>query len=696
MMKLKKWKWFESPAWHTVYISLIFTATAAILYFAMPQEGRFRYEFQKGRPWLHPTLIAPFNFAILKSEEAIKLEKDSLRQSLNPYFILQDSVEKQQVDALALKIDEITLSENTEILYSRVIKAKVLTIFQKIYNSGILEQAPDTYPFLTGKTELLKIHHNIAVRMAVAQVYSLKTAYAEANTKLDFLKNSDRDYKKIINKIHVEDFLATNLTYDVEKSQSEEQKILENLSTTYGVVQEGERIVSQGDVISPQTFVILNSLKSAFEKSRGDLAKYSVIILGKLLFISMLLLTLFLFIFNIRRHVLQSKRDITFTLFTITLMVLLCRFVVSANVFPVYIVPFTALALIIRTFLDARLAIYVNTITAIIVGFMVPNGYEFMLLSIPAGSIAVISANNYQRRDQLIVTSIIIFLVYSLTYIGISLIQEANFSMIDWEMLKWFLINAALTLITYIVVFLIEKSFGFVSDVTLIELSYSNQKLLRKLAEEAPGTFQHSLQVANLAEEAILRLGGNPLLVRAGALYHDIGKMVYPHYFTENQVIGINPHDQLTFEESAQKIMEHVNLGVDLARKHKIPNQIIDFINTHHGTTKTGYYYIQLSKKKAEDIDETHYTYQGPTPSTRETAVVMLADSIEAASRSLDKKNNENFIKLIDRIFNQKIEAGQLNYAPLTFRDITHLKAIFLEKLHNIYHVRVTYPEKHK
>jgi hypothetical protein len=461
------------------------------------------------------------------------------------------------------------------------------------------------------------------------------------------------------------------------------------------VVQEGERIVSQGDLISLRTYIILDSLKSAFEKSRGDLTKYYLIVIGKALFISMLLLTLFLFIYNIRNKVFKSKRDITFTLFMMALMIVICRLIVSANIYPVYIVPFTALALIIRTFLDARLAIFVNTVAAIIVGFMVPNGYEFILLSIPAGSIAVISQNNLQRRDQLILTSIIIFIVYAATYVGISLIQEASFAAIDWSMMKWFLINAVLTLITYIVVFLIEKSFGFVSDVTLIELSYSNQKLLRKLAEEAPGTFQHSLQVANLAEEAILRLGGNPLLVRAGALYHDIGKMLNPQYFTENQAIGINPHDQLTFEQSAQKIMEHVKLGVELAHQHKIPEQIIDFISTHHGTTKTGYYYIQLNKKSKDEIDESLFTYPGPVPVTRETAVVMLADSIEAASRSLDKKNNENFVKLIDHIFKQKIEAHQLDYAPLTFRDITLLKEIFLEKLHNIYHVRITYADKH-
>ena len=692
IMNLKKSNWFESSSWHTIYLTSIFIITAVVLYFALPQEGRFRYEFQKGRPWMHATLIAPYNFAIMKSDKAIGEERDSLLKSLTPYFILHDSIGKQQITLISSKIDEITLNENTEILYSRIVKNKVLTIFDKIYGFGILEQGASNYPTLAGKSELLIIKKNIAEKVPVGQVYSLKTAYSEANTKLELLKNSDPDFKRIIDKIHPENYLAANLSFDLDKTEAEEEKILENLSTTYGVVQEGERIVSQGDVISPQTYVIIESLKSTFEKSRGDITKYYLIIIGKALFISMLLLTLFLFIYNIRRKLLKSKRDITFTLLMMTLMIFFCKLVVSANTFPVYIVPFTALALIIRTFLDARLAIFVNTITAIIVGFMVPNGYEFILLSIPAGSIAVISQNNLQRRDQLILTSLIIFFVYAFTFIAISLIQEANLDGIDWTMMKWFLINAALTLITYLVVFLIEKSFGFVSDVTLIELSYSNQKLLRQLAEEAPGTFQHSLQVANLAEGAILIIGGNPLLVRAGALYHDIGKLIGPQYFTENQAFGINPHDQLSFEESAKIIMEHVNRGVELAHKHKIPDQIIDFIRTHHGTTKTGYFFIEKKNNHEKVIDESLFTYPGPVPSTRETAVVMLADSIEAASRSMDKKNNETFKKLIDSIFQQKTEAGQLDYAPLTFRDITLLKEIFLEKLHNIYHVRINYP----
>lgn len=690
-MKLKKGNWFDSSTWHTIYLTLIFVVTSAALYFALPQEGRFRYEFRKGRPWMHETLIAPFNFAIMKPDKVIANERDSLVNSIVPYFVFHDSVGNNQTLSLSLKIDDIFRNETTEILYSRVIKEKILAVFEKIYNSGIIEQDVSINPNLTGKKEILVVKNNLGKNIPLRSVNSLKAAYTKAQIELNALKQTDNDLKLIIEKLHPEDFISVNLTYDVAKTAEEQHKILENLSTTRGVIQEGERIVSKGDVISTQTFTILESLKNAVEKSRGDLTKYYLIIIGKLIFILVLLLTLFLFIYNIRRNLLKSKRDITFILVMMTLMIFFCKLIITADVFPVYIVPFTALALIIRTFLDARLAIFVNTITALIIGFMVPNGYEFVLLSIPAGSIAVISQNKLQRREQLILTSIIIFFTYAVTYTGISLIQEANLNLIDWSQLKWFLVNAALTLITYLLVFVMEKSFGFVSDVTLIELSNSTHKLLRKLSEEAPGTFQHSLQVANLAEEAILRLGGNPLLVRAGALYHDIGKISDPQYFIENQSIGINPHEQISFEESARIIMKHVVQGVELARKHKIPEQIIDFIKTHHGTTKTSYFLDKQNSIMEGHIDEERFTYPGPLPSSRETAVVMLADSIEAASRSLLDKTSKNFRNTIDTIFKQKIDAGQLDNAPLTFKDITLLKEVFLEKLVNIYHVRLSY-----
>ena len=473
-----------------------------------------------------------------------------------------------------------------------------------------------------------------------------------------------------------------------------EEKILENLSTNHGIVQEGERIISQGDLVSSGTFSMLESLRLTYEKSRGENSKYFLIVVGRAVLIAMLLLTLYLFLLNIRRKLMRSKRDISFILITMALMIACCSVVIRSGTFDIYVVPFTALALIIRTFLDTRVAIFVNTIAALVVGFMVANGYEFVLLQILVGSIAVISLNKMQKREQLIFTALIVFISYSVIYIGISLIQEANLSAIEWLKIKWFAFNAILTLITYLMIYVLEKSFGFVSDITLIELTFSNQKLLKKLAMEAPGTSHHSLQVANLAEMAISKIGGNSLLVRAGALYHDVGKIYNSQYFTENQTVGMNPHNELSNEESAAIIIGHVEKGVELAKRYKIPEQVIDFIRTHHGTTKTGYFYQkQLNSYPEGNVNHQAFAYKGPPPMTRETAVVMLADSIEAASRSLLVKNSENIRNLVDNIFRQKIELGQLEYAPLTFKDIRILKELFHEKLINIYHVRINYPE---
>ncbi len=692
-MKFKKDNIFHSPEWHKTYLALVFAATSAILYFALPREGRFRYEFQKGRPWMHETLIAPFNFAILKPERVIDAERDSARQALIPIFTFSETGEKR-LKALSEKIEDVFKGENTEILYSRIIRDKILAIFGKIYQAGVIEQDISAYPYLKGKKEITAVKENIGNKLSLNKVYTLKSAYSEIVSELNNLKQSDNDFRVILDKLRPEDYIRANLTYDSRKSESEMHKMFEDISTTRGIVQEGERIVSKGDVITPETYQLLESLKYTVEKGRGDPTTYFLIVTGKMIFIVVLLLTLFLFIYHIRYYLLKSKRDITFVLIMMIMMIYLCKLVISSGIFSIYLVPFAVLALIIRTFLDARLAIFVNTITALIVGFIVPNGYEFVLLTIPVGSIAVISQTKLQKREQIILTSLIIFISYSIIYIGLSLIQEANIHNIDWGQLKWFLINGLLTLITYLLLFLLEKSFGFVSDVTLIELSYSTQKLLRKLAEEAPGTFQHSIQVANLAEEAVVRLGGNPLLARAGAMYHDIGKIADPQYYTENQVMGLNPHEQHSSEESATIIIGHVQRGIELARKNKIPEQVIDFIRTHHGTTKTGYYYNRPVEMQENSPDEKKYTYPGPLPSSRETAVLMLADSIEAASRSLETKTAESFRELIDLIFKQKIDAGQMDNAPLTFRDISLLKEVFLEKLQNIYHVRISYPNK--
>ena len=643
---------------------------------------------------MHTTLFAPYNFAIIKSEQELVHEKDSLLKEQTPYFVFADSVTRQEKTLLSREIDRIKPLKANGTMQVIALKFKLTEIYTQLYKVGILDQNFVNNSALSKKTSLKILQNNIGRETQIASLYTLKSAYNEILVKLEELKIAHPDWKIYLENFQPETFLASNLLYDQERNRQVEEKVLGNLSTNHGIVQEGERIISQGDIVSARTYTILESYRITFEKNRGENSKYILIVLGRALLVVMLLLTLYLFLLNIRRKLMRSKRDISFIMITLSVMVACCSMVIRYGTFDIYVVPFTALALILRTFLDTRIAIFVNMIAALLVGFMVANGYEFVLLQITVGSIAVISLNKMQRREQLIFTALIIFLSYSVIYVGISLVQEANLSGIDWLKIKWFALNAILTLITYLFIYILEKSFGFVSDVTLIELTFSNQKLLKRLAMEAPGTMHHSLQVANLSEMAISKIGGNPLLVRAGSLYHDIGKIENAGYFIENQIIGINPHDNLSSQESAEIIIGHVERGVELAKKHQLPEQIIDFIRTHHGTTKTGYFYHKyISDNVLDDASELKFSYKGPLPTTREAAVVMLADSIEAASRSLLVKNSENIRNLVENIFRQKVELGQLEYAPLTFKDIRVLKDLFHEKLINIYHIRVNYPE---
>ncbi|MCL6102971.1 MAG: HDIG domain-containing protein [Bacteroidetes bacterium] len=692
-MEPKIIKRISPKRWHRIFLAILFLLTSIALYFSLPHEARFRYEYQKGRPWMHATLYAPFNFAIIKSEQEIKHEKDSLLKGEIPYFVFADSITQRAISSLSNEIDRLKAAKSINFVEGTSLKLKVMGVYFDLYNVGILDQDFINSSNLSGKNRLKILKNNIGKEIQISSLYSLKSAYSEVRRRLDDLKNLHPEWKTFLDDFQPERFLASNLIYDREKNQQMEEKMIADISTNHGIVQEGERIISQGDIISARTFPILESLRISFENSRGQNTKYILIVLGRIILIVVLLLTLYLFLLNIRKKVMRSKRDISFILITLTLMIACCSLVIRSGTFDIYVIPFTALALILRTFLDTRVAIFVNMIAALIVGFMVPNGYEFVLLQIPVGSIAVISLNKMQKREQLIVTALIIFISYSILFIGISLVQEANLAGIEWLKIKWFAFNAILTLITYLLIYILEKSFGFVSDITLIELTFSNQKLLKRMAMEAPGTLHHSLQVANLSELAISKIGGNSLLVRAGALYHDIGKIDNPQYFIENQSIGINPHDDLTNEESAAIIIDHVEKGVELARKHKIPEQIVDFIRTHHGTTKTGYFYQKsIITNGAEEVEDKNFTYKGPLPTTRETAVVMLADSIEAASRSLEVKNSENIRNLVEDIFRQKVDLGQLQLSPLTFKDIRVLKDFFHEKLVNIYHVRVNYP----
>ncbi|KJF41997.1 hypothetical protein LH29_22200 [Draconibacterium sediminis] len=671
----------------------LFVLTAVALYLILPGEPKFKYEYQRGFPWQHENLVAPFDFAILKTANELNDEKTEQISSLVPYFS-NDTTKKSESVARLRQDLELDI-DTTNTAKKRIFEA-LSTKLDELYGNGILLFSIDIYEELKGKEEINKRTGNIVQKEDVDQLYSEKSAYnALLNTRQNLVSEGN-NFPWLTN-LNLERYITANLSYDSETSQKEIDEITQSISATRGMVKQGQRIVLQGEIVDAEKYQMLESLKASYEKERGNDVNRYMVSIGKVLLISVLLSFIFVFLLLYRRDILQHLNKLSFMLMLMAGTILLSNFI---NTFPnlhIYMVPFAVFPIMIRTFFDSRTAIFTLIITTLLMGFYAPNNYEFILLQVSAGLIAVFSLNKMHRRVHLVLAALWVFLTYLVVFTALNLIHEGTFISYDYSMLKWFAISSVLILLVYPLVYIFEKLFGFVSDVTLIEISDSNQPLLRKLAEQAPGTFQHSMQIANLAEEVILRIGGNPFLVRAGALYHDIGKIGRPNFFIENQAMGMNPHDRISHLKSAEVIIDHVKNGVKMAQKHKLPAVIIEFIATHHGTTKAKYFYLKHQELNPDqEVDEDAFAYPGPLPRSKEAAVVMLVDGIEAASRSMKEKTHENLKALIDSMIDKKIEDKQLDDSDLTFSDINTIKRTLLEKLINIYHIRIEYPNEKK
>ncbi len=679
-----------NQSYHLFYLAAVFAAGIGLIFLVFPGESRFKFEFQKGSPWRHETLIAPFDFAILKTDAEIKTESDSLLKTYAPYFTLDTLVGRAKIREFTNALSNLKLSNQANKTIRNVYY--ISNILQNIYNSGILPQTISSNDELGGKTEIMQIIGKKAVKVPVPNIHSIKTAYQEFNDTIR--KLTGKQYQDIIQKINLSDYITENLFFDQELNKHEKKQLLDKLSLTKGMVQAGERIIFQGDLVGSEKYMILESLKKAYETKRGNNIQYLLVIAGRLLIITMLLTLMFLYLIFYRRELFDHKRKLSFIIMMIVVMVFLAAVANKVESINIYMVPLAILPILIRIFFDSRTAIFSLMITTLLIGYFAPNSYEYIILQMIAGILAVFSLNKLHKRSHIVFSALWVFLAYSVVYIAMALVQEGSLKTINWVDLKWFGISSFFIFITYPLIYIFEKIFGFVSDVTLIELSDTNQPLLRKLAEEAPGTFQHSIQVANLAEAVIHRIGGNPFLVRAGALYHDIGKTSDPEYFIENQAVGMNPHDQIDHLKSAHIIIDHVANGVRLAKKYRLPEVLIAFITTHHGTTQANYFYKMYQKENPDlEIDRSSFSYPGPLPQDKETAVLMLTDGIEAAARSLNEKSVDTIRNMIENMVEQKIKSNQLNNADLTFRDISILKSTLLEKLVNIYHARIEYPK---
>ncbi len=685
---IKKLKTYSLP----LYWAIVFITAAVLLYFILPGEQRFKYEYQKGFPWNHENLLAPFDFAILKTSSEIEKEREKQLKNLSPYFALDTTMTAKMTSLLNRDLEPF--ADSMQQVNPEIVPG-IVSVLKKVYQAGILLNSAETYPELAGKNELKKRAGNITSRIRTEAVYSEKSAYNVLNNKIHELADKNPEVADFLHRLQPEKYIAANLAYDKTITKREEDEISRSISATRGMVQSGERIILSGEIVNDEKFQILESLKSSYESEQTEgLNRYTGIV-GKSVLIAVFMVLLFTFLYINRKDILTQFSKLSFLLLFMLAMIFLTIVINSFPDLHIYLVPFAIFPIIIHTFFDSRTAVFTLVITTLLIGFYAPSNYEFVLLQTTAGMVAVFSLNKMYRRGHLVWAAVWVLITCLLVFTALEWIYEGSFLAVNYKMFKWFLLSSLLILLVYPLVFVFEKIFGFVSDVTLIELSDTNQPVLRKLAEEAPGTFQHSMQIANLGEEIILKIGGNPFLIRAGALYHDIGKIAKPGFFIENQAMGINPHDKMDYLKSAEVIIDHVKNGVSLAKKHNVPEAIIEFIATHHGTTKAQYFYLKHKEENpGQEIDEQLFAYPGPLPRTKEAAVVMIVDGIEAASRSLKEKTHDNLKELINNMVDQKIRDKQLDESDLTFRDIKIIKETLLSKLLNIYHVRIEYPKE--
>ncbi|PID89599.1 MAG: transmembrane HD family protein [Bacteroidia bacterium] len=709
------WKNIKQKYYRPIVVIMFLIAVGIIVYL-FPQERKFRYEFRKGAPWQHEDLIAPYDFPIYKTAAELKAEKDSIVKRFSSYFKYDTSVETSQKKFFrnnfyqkwqrqrqlydSLKLQNKFVEQLADSVYNKKIKSeyfsKIIGILHLLYSNGIIE-----YSDGNADQTIVIMRENVAEEYDLEDFFTLKSAYEYLFSHLDVSdKTNDalREEKiNFIKTLDLNEYLLPNLFYDEKTSKKVKKSLIDAISITTGMVQENQGIIFRGEVVNDEKFRILESLKREYESTIGNTRNFYFLILGQLIFAFATFLMLYLFLHTFRKDIIRDVKTMSFILLLILLFFSIGKIVINTAAVSIYLIPFVIVPIIIRIFFDTRLALFSHLTTIILVGFLAPNGFEFLFLHFIAGVVSIISLKNLRRRGQLFTTSVLILATYFFIYFGLAIIQEGDISKIKTTNFAWFIGNGLLILLTYPLIYVFERTFGFLSDVTLIEISDSNSGIMRMLAEKAPGTFQHSMQVANLAEEAIYSINGNPLLTRAGALYHDIGKLEMSQFFVENQLSGINPHDQMDFETSASVIISHVTKGVELAQKHKVPSQIIDFIRMHHGTGKTQYFLRSFINKYPEKkVDEAKFTYPGPKPNSKETAVVMMADSIEAASRSLKILKEDSISKLVDKIIDYQIREDQFSDSNLTFRDITTVKSIFKQKLKNIYHARIEYPEEKK
>lgn len=663
---------------------LVCITVAIIVWFLPRNEGRM-YRYDVGKPWMYGSVIAKFDFPIYKTDEAIKHEQDSLLKHFQPYYSLNPLIEKKQVERFLHDYEQGINGLPKEYV------GFVAKQMQEIYQMGIINTNEYNNIFKDSTSMIRFVSGKNAKSLKVSSFYSTIAAYEHifANEKL-------AAQRAILSRCNLNNYIEANIVYDKEKSDAEKNDLLSSIPLASGMVMSGQKIIDRGEIVNDYTCRVLNSFDKEMKRRSSTQDEIMTTFIGQILFVLILVMMFTSYLTLFRKDYFEKPRSLTMLYTMITLFPILVSMMMKHNFFSVYIIPFAMAAIFVRVFMDSRTAFITHVTMILICAAAVKYQYEFIIVQLASGLVAIYSLRELSKRSQIFITAILVTISSCIVYLALQLMQDNQVFNIDPSMYTYFIINGIFLLLSYPMMYLIEKMFGFISNVTLFELSNTNKGLLRNLSEIAPGTFQHSITVGNLAAEIANRIHANSLLVRTGALYHDIGKMTNPVFFTENQA-GVNPHDQLSDLESAQIIISHVTEGLRLAEKFNLPGIIKDFISTHHGTGLTKYFYINYCNEHPdEQVDKEMFQYPGPNPFTREQAILMMADTVEAASRSLNEYTEESISTLTNKLIDSQVAGGFFRECPITFRDIALAKSVLIERLKSIYHTRISYPHLNK
>ena len=663
---------------------LVCITVAIIVWFLPRNEGRM-YRYDVGKPWMYGSVIAKFDFPIYKTDEAIKHEQDSLLKHFQPYYSLNPLIEKKQVERFLHDYEQGINGLPKE--YVGIVARQM----QEIYQMGIINTNEYNNIFKDSTSMIRFVNGKNAKSLKVSSFYSTIAAYEHifANEKL-------AAQRAILSRCNLNNYIEANIVYEKEKSDAEKNDMLSSIPLASGMVMSGQKIIDRGEIVNDYTCRVLNSFDKEMKRRSSTQDEIMTTFIGQILFVLILVMMFTSYLTLFRKDYFEKPRSLTMLYTMITLFPILVSMMMKHNFFSVYIIPFAMAAIFVRVFMDSRTAFITHVTMILICAAAVKYQYEFIIVQLASGLVAIYSLRELSKRSQIFITAILVTISSCIVYLALQLMQDNQVFNIDPSMYTYFIINGIFLLLSYPMMYLIEKMFGFISNVTLFELSNTNKGLLRNLSEIAPGTFQHSITVGNLAAEIANRIHANSLLVRTGALYHDIGKMTNPVFFTENQA-GVNPHDQLSDLESAQIIISHVTEGLKLAEKFNLPGIIKDFISTHHGTGLTKYFYINYCNEHPdEQVDKEMFQYPGPNPFTREQAILMMADTVEAASRSLNEYTEESISTLTNKLIDSQVADGFFRECPITFRDIALAKSVLIERLKSIYHTRISYPHLNK